>query len=438
VLVAGCALIYAISVTRGFRGAPSGFAREDLFRFSAKWWSYLVPPVAHPWLSGFAEHVWNSAGVRAGLLEQQVSLGWAVIAAASIAIYFWIRRDQHDRMTSIVPALATLAAVALLCSLSPERSLAGFVLIRPSGWFYTLAPMFRSYARFGVVVQLMTALLAGIGLERLWRRQALAPRIACVMLVVVAGVEYAVWPPSSWRDVLPTAAHRWTADRPGRVHALDCARVTTESQSVEWLSAGRISLAGGALDDCAEPELARKMAASGYTHLILRHGTDEQRWFASRATPEGLQSAAHFDDGDVFAVTAEPPLVFTARMTDFYPRESDRFRTWRWMGSDASWRVVNRTKNRVMAMLDVEITAFPEARRLKLLLDGREVQSTMVGPQRGFIRLGPLTLVPGEHDLLFRPVDPPVVADDRIGNGDPRLLSFAFGTWHWTVNAERP
>ena len=30
------------------------FERGDLFRFSAKWWSYLVPPVEHPLLGATA------------------------------------------------------------------------------------------------------------------------------------------------------------------------------------------------------------------------------------------------------------------------------------------------------------------------------------------------------------------------------------------------
>ena len=54
--------------------AAFAYARADLFRYSAKWWSYLVPPVEHPLLGATARRVWNAAGVREGLLEQQVSL----------------------------------------------------------------------------------------------------------------------------------------------------------------------------------------------------------------------------------------------------------------------------------------------------------------------------------------------------------------------------
>ena len=59
--------------------------------------------------------------------------------------------------------------MALVCSLSPERTIGGFTIAGPSALLYVLLPMFRSYARFGVVVQLMAALLAGIGLDYLRR-----------------------------------------------------------------------------------------------------------------------------------------------------------------------------------------------------------------------------------------------------------------------------
>ena len=76
--------------------------------------------------------------------------------------------------------------------------------------------MFRAYARFGVVVQLMAALLAGIGVDYLRRAGTRRAQIACLALVALAAGEYAVSPSALWRDVLPTAAHRWVARQPGR------------------------------------------------------------------------------------------------------------------------------------------------------------------------------------------------------------------------------
>ena len=91
-----------------------------------------------------------------------------------------------------MPVLVIVAVAALVCSLSPERTIGPFTFVRPSALLYHVVPMFRSYARFGVVVQLMAALLAGIGVDYLRRAGTRRAQIACVALVALAAGEYAV------------------------------------------------------------------------------------------------------------------------------------------------------------------------------------------------------------------------------------------------------
>jgi hypothetical protein len=159
--------------------AAFAFTREDLFRYSAKWWGYLVPPVAHPLLGGLARRIWIAARVKDGLLEQQVSLGWSVVVLGLVAIYGWLARDRRSSAEASVPILVTVAIVALVCSLSPERRILGVMVERPSALLYPIVPMFRAYARFGVIVQLMAALLAGVGVTRLLALGTRSARAIC-------------------------------------------------------------------------------------------------------------------------------------------------------------------------------------------------------------------------------------------------------------------
>ena len=465
-------LAYAAGAPR----AGTGFARADLFLFSAKWWGYLVPPIAQPWAGRLAERVWAASGVPpAALLEQQVSLGSGLVALAAVAVCAWLARGRslttvglmvgatnwtrvfrsagpqapssgagvaacaptqgvHRPALAAVPILAVVAIAALVCSLSPERIIGPVTFTRPSAWLYPLAPLFRAYARFGVVVQLMTALLAGIGAAWLWGMGLRTPRIICAALVTLATAEYAVWPPAMWRDVLPTAAHRWVAGQATAVRVLDCAPLTPESQSVQWLTAYRLVLHTEAFDDCTQPNLADKLAAGGFTHLLVRRRTPEGRRLADQGAVPGFRSAARFGDGEVFLVTAPAPDVFTAAMTGFYAREHAKAWTWRWAGSEGVWTVVNRRPYLVTARLDVELTTFDHPRRVAIMLDGQVVQTLVVAGGRGVSRIGPLVLTPGEHALVFRPEEPAVVADELAGNGDPRPLSVGVGTWHWSVD----
>jgi hypothetical protein len=421
-----------------------GFPRADLFRYSAKWWSYLVPPVEHPLLGASAYRFWTAVGVREGLLEQQVSLGWAIVGLGLIAVFRWpgFAREstRFDLPPSLarVPVLVVVAAAALVCSLSPERAIAGFTFVRPSALLYSVVPMFRSYARFGVVVQLMAAVLAGVGVDRLRRAGTRRGQIACVALVTLAAGEYAVSPWAMWRDVLPTRAHRWVMQQVEQVRVLDCTPLDLESESVRWLTENRVTLLANALEDCTEPNLPGKLAAAGYTHLLVRRGGATGQLFAQRRPPEGLRLAARFRDGQVLAVTAQTPAIYTLTITGFFPREHDGERSWRWMGSDATWTIVNTSPRPIAATLDLELSAFHGPRHMELLLDRRHVQTLAVEPSRRLWRLGPLTVPPGAHELGFHPAEGPTVAGDVIDNGDRRALSFSLGTWTWTSGSEEP
>ena len=57
---AGYAFYVAGDLLRG--ESTLDFARGDLSRYSATWWSYLVPPVAHPWWGGLVRRAGTASG----------------------------------------------------------------------------------------------------------------------------------------------------------------------------------------------------------------------------------------------------------------------------------------------------------------------------------------------------------------------------------------
>jgi hypothetical protein len=440
VLMAAAGLAYAVLVasSTGIDSEAFAFSRNDLFRYSAKWWSYLVPPVSHPVLGAAARGIWDGAGVRLGLLEQQVSLGWGIITLGLIAIVAWLARARPGAPLAGVPILVVVAVAALVCSLSPERTIGSFSFVRPSAVLYDLAPMFRSYARFGVIVQLMAALLAGIGVDLLLRSGTWRARTLCGALVAIAAVEYMVLPSTLWRDVLPTAAHRWVMQQPDPIRVLDCVAPSQESASLPWLTRGRVTALSVAISDCAEPNLARKLAGSGYTHLIARPEAPPTSWTNWRTPRPEMSVAANFDDGRVYAVATRRPAIYTGLMAGFSPREHDAEWSWRWIGSSAVWLIENTSPGPILAALHLEASAFQYERRVTLMVDDHPVQSVVVMPGRRTYVTGPFTFASGAHKLTFRPDSPPTVADTVTHNGDRRPLSIAIGTWTWAVQGDLP
>ena len=422
------------------------FPREELFIYSAKWWSYHVPPVAHPMLGGLARRIWSGAGVTDGLLEQQVSLGWGVILLALVAIGVWLtpflnrsaKRSSGDndgpppgeRAVDAVPILVTLAAVALVSSFSPETTLFGVTIARPSALLYLVVPMFRSYARFGVVVQLMAALLAGIGAAHLLAGGTRSSRLFAVALVTVTLLEYAVQPSALWRDVLPTRAHRWVMQQAAALRVFDCEPLTAASASIAWLTEGRVANGDQAGSDCAEPQLAAKLWAAGFTHLLVRD-TWERQWLRDHDDSQGLRLQARFAEADVFSLKPRT-LVYTQTVDGFWPRERAAGTTWRWMSEDASWIVVSPAPQPRL-WLELELQAFHVGRPLTVRLDEGAPQTLDVDPDPRTYRLGPLALPAGSHRFTFHSAVPATIADSVIGNGDGRALSISLRGWKWSA-----
>ena len=313
---------------------------------------------------------------------------------------------------------------ALVCSLSPERTIGAFTFVRPSALLYDVVPMFRSYARFGVVVQLMAALLAGIGVDYLRRAGTRRAQIACLALVALAAGEYAV--------VAVGAVARRAADdgaplgrrgRPSRVRVLDCTPLNQESASVQWLTGDRVTLLGGSIERLHRAEPCRR-SSRRRLHASARAARHRRRTMVRRRTRRrtACVSPRSFDDGQVFAVTARTPAIYTATMTGFFPREHDAEWTWRWMGADAAWTIVNTSARPIVATLGLEMSAFHRARRMELRLDGRPVQTLVVEPSRRIYQIGPLTVIPGDHELVVSSGRSADVAGDVIDNGDRRAV----------------
>jgi hypothetical protein len=108
------------------------------------------------------------------------------------------------------------------------------------------------------------------------------------------------------------------------------------------------------------------------------------------------------------------------------------------MGAKMTWTIVNTCTGALVGVLDIEVSAFHSARRMEIWLDGQPVQTLIVEPSRRMYRIGPLTVSPGDHELVFRPSEPPTLADDVIHDGDRRRLSFAIGRSNWNLGSVQP
>ncbi len=427
---AGLVLVHRVAPAVLLRPGAFAFPRSDLFLHSAKWWSYLVPAVDHPLAGSRVREFWAGSGVGDALLEQQVGVGWSLLVLGAVPVWLWLRGDRASLAVRSAPVLASLAFAALLCSLSPERRIGSFTFVRPSALLYEMAPMFRAHARFGVAVGLMIGLLAGAGAACLWRSSTSAGRRAAALLLGLAVLEYAPFPPWRWRDVLPTRAHRWLAAQSGSLRVLDCVPPSRVSDSLALPLLGHPAslLGASSVDDCGEPRLGDKLAAMGYTHVVVRPDSTVGRWLAANPMPEGLARGPEFEDGWILEVKAEPPRVYVSALLGFYPREYEGGSTWRWMGQTGALRVA-AARESVGTVLELELKAFPRDRRVEWLLNGRRLGEVEVAAEWRRYELPLDPLAPGENTITLACPWPATVAKDVLHNDDPRALGLAVGRW---------
>ncbi len=416
------------------RAPAFAFPQSDLFLHAARWWSYLVPAVDHPLAGSGVRRLWKGSAVEGALLEQQVGVGWSLLVLAAVPVWRRVGDDRSALAARAAPVLVVVAAAALLCSLSPERRIGPFTFVRPSALLYEVAPMFRAYARFGVVVGLMVALLAGGGAAWLLARPNSAARRGAILLLALAALELAPFPPWRWRDVLPTRAHRELAAQPGPLRVLDCVPPSRASDAlaVPLLGHDIALLAPGAFDDCGEPGLADKLRARGFTHVIVRRDTPAAAVLL--AAPSGFARGPQFDDSAILQVTAPPPVAYVDALDGFFPREYGLDSSWRWMGRSGSLTVI-ATDGVPAAAIDIELEAFPGERRVEWLVNGRSLGAVDVTARWKTYMLSLGTLPRGRSTLMLASATPAVTASDALGNGDPRPLALAVGRWKLTADA---
>jgi hypothetical protein len=407
------------------------FPASDIGRYAARWYSYLVPPVEHPLAGDRLWAFWAERRIADGLLEQQLTLGSALLVLAALAIAGWRRRPDETPGSRNVPFLAVLALAAFLGSLAPAPAAGPWPAPALAAMLHPLLPMFRAYARLGVFTQLSVALLAAIAAAALARRGR-RPRLLAGALLLAAAIELTPFPPWRWHALLPTRAHRWMADQPAPWRLLDCVEAPPSvARSIAQLLPQPASVLSAGLADCAEPHLPGKLAARGYSHLLLRSASAEERWFGERGLPDGLAEERRFADSRVLRVTAAPDAVYVDLWRGFSWREYAGERSFRWLGPSGAWELVNRETETVELRLRLELWSLGSARDLEVTLDGERLASLAVGTEPGWHLLPPLSLAPGRHRLDWRPAGPAVIPDELFGNGDRRRLTVAVGEWRW-------
>lgn len=199
--------------------AKSGRIRDlsELVVYSSRPWEFLVPSVDHPVLG---RNIYDFARAHlhgSNFPEQTLYVGLVPIGFLLLGLILSVRRvfDIENRTYFLFFAYGALLMFFL--SLPPFLSIGSVNVPTVSYFAYFVAPMFRVYARFGILVNFFVACAAAVVISHLYKRMKRAHY--CVMLVILLPVlvfEYWSVPPGYALKVdKPPEVYKWLAQEPG-------------------------------------------------------------------------------------------------------------------------------------------------------------------------------------------------------------------------------
>jgi hypothetical protein len=196
------------------------------FAFSARPWFYFLPDTLHPVFGGYVRRIYDWIATKPPYFitkpfyprEHTLFLGWTTLILSAIAIFkAWRQRRQQRQWHQWIWLFLFLGIVMMIFSAPPYITVNLHKIYFPSYFLAKIFPMFRSYARVGVLVLLCFSILAAFGfrflLERIGNKKLLP--VAYFLVVALVFFEFLNFPPFRVVDIGPTAAHRWIAQQPG-------------------------------------------------------------------------------------------------------------------------------------------------------------------------------------------------------------------------------
>ncbi len=443
---------------------PGDYVRayKDLFKYAARWQDYFLPSEFHPLFGKLsADYVKSNWGAR-HYFERTLYLGFVPILLSVFAIgkrvvgkvenlRLKVKNKIFEKNEGYIISFFLFSAIAgFLFSLSPEITIGKFKIPMPSFFMYKIAPMFRVYARFGVIVMLSVSVLAGIGLSYLLKnikKQAtkviVATSVGCLVLF-----EFINIPPFHNIDLSETpAVYEWLTSEPSDVVIAEYPWLRSiDEKHYEYLFYQRVHRKGmvngapdWALGDAIRKE-ARKienpqtpsmLSYLGAKYVIVHKDAYDPEDIERISSNPGLAFVKDFPSAVVYQVVAEKPDLVKVFWKSFamWERWGDGS-VWRWAGNNATVWLSNATEENVQIDFDFNVLPFHRERTLEIFLNDELIKSMNVAivPEPSLSQRVPLKmeLMPGENIVRFFCPEGETKIDDILHNGDQRRVSFAF------------
>lgn len=474
------ALAVIIPMTFRFIGNTGATAKtyarplNETIRYSIRPWSFVLPTLDNPVFGRFTSGFIQNHLYDCPVSEQSLYLG---IIPIGLAVYclMRVRREKDDKRVFGVWFSVLLGLVALLFAIGP------YIPLDPVNYYprymdvskipkipsvslllYKVAPMFRFFSRFDVLIVLSLAVLSGVGaaylFERIKDKKIVAGSVLAVMALLIF-IEYANVPPFHNVDLSkPPKVYTWlAAQKPEDAIVVEYPYdMTMSPRSLYYSFYQRIHkkrLVNFAFGDKAQstrekiknisdPNTPAVLRSLGVDYVIVhtklppRTYPPYQPVLPDDSIPDpgiqsgyGLALVKKFDDALVYKVV-KPERMFTgvtlSPSTGF--EQAERWpdgKDWRWMDDRSRITAVNYGNNPASFDLTFDAISFGKDRELKVLVNGVRVADEKITTQKSSYTLHGVLIAEGTSTILFDTEPGPVKIDSVLHNGDMRKVTIA-------------
>jgi len=173
----------------GFADPAGSYHRNlnlyQLVNYSARPWDYFLPPIDNPFLGHLTEKFVRGHLHGSNVHEQTLYLGWTLILLCLAGFFMAVKGYLSEGRRRYFWFFFSGAVVMAFISGPPYFPACGTRIPLVSWFLYSIAPMFRVYARIGVFVMLCMAGIAGLVLSELGDRIKIPWKKASFFCIVV-------------------------------------------------------------------------------------------------------------------------------------------------------------------------------------------------------------------------------------------------------------
>lgn len=435
--------------------SPHLTALWEVESLTATFWNYLLPAPDNPVFGHLVEDFVYTRAKWMYPVNHVDYLGYVPIALALLGIIGWRRgrfaqNDEVDaRLGWGIPFLVLAFLAAVIISALPSVRVFGIKILMPSYYLHEIAPMFRAFARFGVVAILMLSVLAGIGMKLLLEniRSYWKQLFITFLMITLVLAEFINVPPSKATDVsLRTVppAYKWLASQPSDFTIVEYPVPAKEwHKYYAWMFYQKVHR-----KRMADPRAIPALAGKDYLYNLLRPGvsnvlqylgikyvivhTDEYRdeggSVITLTEEHGLKLVKAFPDTLVYEVVAKPSKILWMPQDGFFAPEFwggwENYQEWVWMAGKAKLLTVNFAGRETYGDIVFKVDALGVPRTLRLSINGELAADVEVPPFVTTIVVRDVHLKAGENNLIFSTPSQAEEIDKYLHNGDKRAATF--------------